>query len=222
MSAPDADDIDGVVLEWTLPVELGDTGWFATEAPPIPRLGCDDVAGSGGLRVRCAYPREGQLVIDGHALRVVESWSGGEHEGESEHDSVLVMVAGSDVVGVLTQWSESLTLDGGAFRARRGAVVDVDGDGHEEVCIETIVADGAWPEGDEAWRPEARTRWLSAFRYDGEENRFVRVPEVDDACPEDGYTFLLAPDESAAVSMLDPELECEGACGEPVGWFEGP
>lgn len=155
-----------------------------------------------------------------------------QHDHESMYGvrQEVVLLApqreGLHVVATLTQWDEDVFDCGSRLKMRRGRVLDVDGDGVTELCIETVEEQGpALEPGVRQWKPFGRRRWTEAYR--AQPTRLVRAPDVAARCPASGYGMFvdLAPIDDAlawrrSLQGTPPVARCPyrvDACGNESG-----
>lgn len=171
-------------------------------------------------RIRCELSPVAVLATGPVPLTVALSTSHHEHEGMYGTDEDVVVLASKpnapepNVVATITQLSFDVVDTGTTFRMRRQRVVDLDRDGADDLCIESVeeTGPGLFAVMDlrgRPFRPTTRTRGIDAWSVslDGE---LVRRPALDGRCPTTGYRPFVAP----SVKSTDPVERRRAAQGE--------
>jgi len=99
-------------------------------------------------------------------------------------------------IHTLTQWNQDVVDCATSLTMRRQRSLDLDGDGCDELCVETVEEAGVGlfevmdlDERGEPWRPVSRARRITAWRWDGD--RLARAAALDGDCPRVGYGFFV-------------------------------
>lgn len=158
-------------------------------------------------RIRCEYPRVATLATGPVALTVGLSSTHHEHEGMygSTEDIVVLsrnpLASDQVVIATLTQLDVDVVDTVTHFRMRRQRVVDLDHDGENDLCIESVEEEGpglfeVMDLHGRPFRPTRRTRGIDAWSVDPA-GALQRREALDENCPSRGYTAFVTP---AAVS----------------------
>lgn len=160
------------------------------------------------IAVTCQYGHSGNLAIhDGTGIVTLHTLGATSHSDQSgvdvHREEVVIVDADGHPVHTLVQWSQTVA-DGQTHTLRRRyKTADVDHDGMDELCVESV---GEFGPGRAAivqagrYRPSRRTSGVDAFHWDG--HRFVRMEELDGSCPRSGYALFVAmPVGTDAVGM---------------------
>lgn len=149
------------------------------------------------IAVTCRFEHTGffALETDEGPVRVhaLGRRSLAEQEGETRvREEVLLVDEEGRPLHTLVQWSQQVRSRDAELLRRRFKVVDVDHEGADELCIESLVEAG--PGRDETarsgrFRPTRHHAGFDAFRWDGE--RFVRAEALDGSCPSSGYRLFV-------------------------------
>lgn len=160
------------------------------------------------------------------ALRVggVTFWAGvatfdHEWDGMYGHDEELVIgipgPAGLRVAHTLVQWSEEVVDCFTEVRMRRRALADLDGDGSDELCIESVLERGAGlfvvmdlGERGRSWTPTERTRAITAWRASANRLELQRAADLDGRCPREGYALFV--ETRPLVDAVDARRRIQG------------
>jgi hypothetical protein len=172
--------------------------------------------------VRCVFEPTAVLELGGVITWAAVATDASEHDGMYTIREHLILAVphsrGVEVIHTLTQWDQAVYDCGTSLVQRRHAVRDLDAEAGAEICIESIHEEGPGlgtvsdlfgkPKG---WLPEARRRWVQAFRLDVDDLVLVRAPELDARCPPKGYSpFVprpLGPDAVARRRLVQGETQ---------------
>jgi len=146
-----------------------------------------------------------------------------EHDGMyGKNEDVVVLsrnppATEPTVVATLTQLTFDVFDAGTTFRMRRQRVVDLDRDGADDLCIESVeeTGPGLFTLMDlrgRPFRPMTRTRGIDAWSV-SLRGELVRRPALDGRCPARGYRPFVAPARPSA----DPVEARRSAQGEARG-----
>lgn len=174
-------------------------------------------------RIRCELSPVAVLATGPLPLTVALSTTHHEHDGMYGMDEDVVVLAHKPnapepiVVATVTQLSFDVVDSGTTFRMRRQRVVDLDRDGSDDLCIESVeeTGPGLFAIMDlrgRPFRPRTRTRGIDAWSVSlaGE---LVRRPALDGRCPPSGYRPFVAPGKPST----DPVERRRAAQGEARG-----
>jgi hypothetical protein len=181
-------------------------------ALPCPGEGRAENQPPSPNRHRCAYRHAASMRISGTLL-----WLGAvrvqhEHDGMYGIQDEIVVLAphtrGARVLHTLRQWGEEVVDCFTELLQRRQIVVDLDGDGGAELCVESVHERGVGlfyvmdlEQQKKPWVPIARERVIEAYRLDRSALRLTRVKELDARCPRTGYApFVTTPSVGDAIS----------------------
>lgn len=154
-------------------------------------------------RIRCEYPRVATLATEPVALTVALSITRHEHDGMygSTEDIVVLsqnpMTAAQMVIATITQLDIDVVDTVTHFRMRRQRVLDLDHDGQNDLCIESVEEEGpglfeVMDLHGRPFRPTRRTRGIDAWSVDTT-GALHRRESLDESCPSRGYAPFVAP-----------------------------
>lgn len=175
---------------------FGEDEWNRASVCPLTRA-ASQPQGAGLLR--CEHTQVATLAVG-----VGELWLGvapehHEHDGMYSYtENVVILVAGPQgpprVAHTLVQWRHHVPDCFAEVELRRQRVVDLDGDGETELCIEFVAERGAGlfqvmslGERHQRWYPAERSRGFSAWSLDTGAARLSRRSTLDERCPRTGY-----------------------------------
>lgn len=151
---------------------------------------------------RCAYRWTNTIVLSNISIWLGAARFSHEHDGMYGYDDeIAIMVphkAGIRVIHTLTQWSQDVVDCYSSLSYRRYRAMDLNGDGAQELCIESVNERGVglfyvmdMEEAKQKWRPVERTRRIEAFRMNPMRFKIERAKELDKACPRQGYSLFV-------------------------------
>ena len=147
---------------------------------------------------RCHFEGASTLEVGGKRVWVAASEDGNEHEGMQFRrlDAVILapLSGGAQPLATFTAVDLNMQDCDTSLSMRRVQVIDLDGDGARELCVESVLEEGVglFPvmELDDAgqlWQPLRRKRERVAFRLADDRLALVRRADLDQACPPRGY-----------------------------------
>ncbi|MCB9662401.1 MAG: hypothetical protein H6726_32480 [Sandaracinaceae bacterium] len=160
---------------------------------------------------RCVLPVTSQLIVGGEVLLLGLVTRGFEHDGM--YGRYRGVVAGVDAgqtddgrccrvrpVALFTQWDHEVYDAGTQVVVQGHVVLDLDGDGRTELCVEERQERGPGlfelmdlEERGERWTPTTEHRARFAYTFDGERLRLLDA--LSPRCPVAGYQpFIPQPD----------------------------
>jgi hypothetical protein len=153
-------------------------------------------------RHRCAFRPTAALRVGGVTFWVGAATFDHEWDGMYGHDEELVIAvpgpSGLRVAHTLVQWSEEVVDCFTEVRLRRRALADLDRDGADELCIESVLERGAGlfmvidlGGRGRSWTPIERTRDITAWRASASGVGLERVGNLDERCPREGYALFV-------------------------------
>jgi hypothetical protein len=171
-------------------------------------------------RARCAYRPTGVLGVGGSGWWLGVYTEHSEWDGMTSRTEDVILVVPGDGTAVrhtVRQYHESIVDCGTTILQRRQAVRDLDGDGRVELCLEEVRETGPGlfelfdlADRGEPWVPFFRRRTFTAWTADDASGRLLRAATLDDACPDQGYAFLVAPTSREVGGPLAGRRELQG------------
>jgi len=178
---------------------------------------------------RCAWTPTAALRLAPHlVLQAGVSPYDTEWDGMYSHheDLVLLQPAGAGatrVVCTVTQWRQSVTDCATELLMRRLALRDLDGDGVKELCLETVLEQGAGLFEVMAlethrgrWVPTRRHRRITAFRFDPRRGRLIWIPRLAAGCPRAGYALPVKTKPLGDAVAMRRRIQGAGRGGRPT------
>lgn len=171
-------------------------------ALPCPREGRADKQTAGEDIHRCAYRHTNTIVLSKITLWLGAVRTSHEHDGMyGLDDEIAIMIPhkeGIRVIHTLTQWSEDVSDCASTLSYRRHRVMDLNGDGAQELCIESVSEQGVGlfyvmdlEEAKQLWKPLGRARRIEAYRLNHFRFKIERAADLDKACPRQGYSLFV-------------------------------
>lgn len=150
------------------------------------------------IAVTCRFEHSGFFALqtaEGPVrLHALGTRSNSEQDGTSAlHEEVVLVDEAGRPVHTLVQWSQTVGAQETTLLRRRFKVVDLDGEGSDEVCVEssTEVGPGSVETRQSGrFRPTRRSSGFDAFAWDGQ--RLVHVETLDGRCPRTGYQLFVS------------------------------
>lgn len=153
-------------------------------------------------RIRCDFAPVASLPTGPVPLTVALAQTAHEFDGMYGNDEDVVVLARnpmateSVVVATITQLSIDVVDCRTTFRMRRQRVADLDGDGANDLCIESVEETGpglftVMNLHGRPFHPATRTRGIDAWSVDPA-GGLVRRAALDDLCPRRGYQPFVA------------------------------
>jgi hypothetical protein len=167
-------------------------------APVCPLSRAADQPSAGGA-LRCEYAPTAILPAGNGALWAGVALEQHEHDGMYSYTENVVLVVtgpyGAPIVAhTLVQWRHHVPDCFAEVSMRRQRVLDLDGDGETEMCIESVAERGAGlfavmdlGDAHRRWFPAERSRGFSAWTINTGAGRLVRRSTLDAHCPRAGY-----------------------------------
>lgn len=193
-----------IVLDWTN-IDLG------TESLPpelLPNdlfdraVDCSDtrVASAPPNTHRCNYDTTSSLTLSKRKLWLAATTSGHEFDGMYGRNVDVVVLAPFETGPFPLYTFRVVDLDvadcNSTLSLRRLRVQDLDGDGMDELCVESVEEHGVGlfyvmnlEKAGRRWKPIKRTRSRIALGFDPVGLSFKRRPELDAQCPTKGYAL---------------------------------
>lgn len=168
--------------------------WNRASVCPLTRSAAQPAA--PGL-LRCNYTEVATLAVGGGELWLGVAPERHEHDGMYAYtENVVIVIGGGSprVAHTLVQWSHHVPDCFAEVQMRRQRVVDLDGDGVTELCIESLAERGGGlfqvmnlEEQHQRWYPAERSRGFSAWSLEPGAGRLARRSTLDERCPRTGY-----------------------------------